>query len=230
MVPRGHAEPFVYGRWRGRTAYSKTGTAKWPAVTKPPALTLPILGDANTEQPRIGQEHVGRKRRVVRIEERAGDRRRVKHVLHIGHRLPAVLIGEDQGEVQVGITVQLVIRLVVEYPGEGIALPIEIAAQGAGPTFAERHGVLRSRREREGRRVGKLVATQIFREAFAVVWRFRRIEARYAERAEIGRKEFGKRRGRTRPVSNIAGQHQAIEDRGIGWRLRVLLDQLANDR
>ena len=57
---------------------------------------LPVLRDAETEEARIGCKDVRRQRRIVRVEERARYRRRIEQVLDIGHRLPAVLIGEDQ--------------------------------------------------------------------------------------------------------------------------------------
>src|SRR6185312_557819 len=54
----------------------------------PPSKALPVLGDADTEETWIGEEHVGGERRVVGIQERAGDRGGVEHVLHISHGLP----------------------------------------------------------------------------------------------------------------------------------------------
>ena len=107
----------------------------------------------------------------------AGDRRRVEDVLVIEHHLPAVLVGEDQRQIDVGVAAQPVIRIVVEDARPGIILPVIIAAQRARPIRRERQRVLRAERDREGRRVGKLVAAQILGEAFAIVGRGCRIEA-----------------------------------------------------
>src|SRR6185437_7683659 len=43
---------------------------------------------------------------------------------------------------------------------------------------ADRHGILRAQRERDGWRVGKLVPAQILVESLSVVWRRGRVEAR----------------------------------------------------
>ena len=79
-------------------------------------VQLPIFGDADTEEAWVGKEHIGCQRGVAGVQEGAGDGRRVEHVPEIGHRLPAILIGEDQGQIHVRISVQLVIRLVDKDP------------------------------------------------------------------------------------------------------------------
>src|SRR6185437_12913551 len=83
--------------------------------------------------------------------------------------LPAILISEDQSEVQVGVSAQFVIWPVVEDPGEAVALPVEIAAQGAGPDIRKRHGVLRPQRYREVRSIWKLIAADVFVETLTIV-------------------------------------------------------------
>ena len=75
---------------------------------------LPVLRDADADQFRIGQEHIGRQSAVVAVQEVAGDRRRVEDVLVIEHHLPAVLVGEDQRQVDIGVAAQTIIGIVVE--------------------------------------------------------------------------------------------------------------------
>ena len=48
---------------------------------------------------------------VVAVQEIAGDGRDVEHVLDIAHHLPAVLVGEDQRQIDVGVAAQPVIGL-----------------------------------------------------------------------------------------------------------------------
>ena len=146
------------------------------------ASPLPVLRDANADQLRIGQEHIGRQAAVVAVQEVAGDGRRVEDVLVIEHHLPAVLVGEDQCEVDVGVAANAIIRIVVEDARPGIILPIVIAAQRARPILRDRQRVLRAERNSERRRIGKFVATQILGETFAVVGRGRGIKADIAAR------------------------------------------------
>lgn len=92
---------------------------------------LPAFGDADPEQAWVGEEYVGRKRRVIRIEERADDRN-VEHVLHVDHGLPAFPIGEHQVQVLVCAAMKLIVRLAVKDAGEGIPGqfgPISIGAR-----------------------------------------------------------------------------------------------------
>ena len=104
----------------------------------------PILCQADAEQPRIGDEHIGRQRGIVGVQECAGDSRDIENVLDISHGLPAVLVGENQRHIHVGIPVELIVGLVIEDAGEGIALPIEIPAQRRCPTGIDRHRILRA--------------------------------------------------------------------------------------
>ena len=60
---------------------------------------LPILRDANADQFGIGQEDIGRQPAVIAVQEGAGDRGRVEYVLVVEHHLPAVLVGEDQRQI-----------------------------------------------------------------------------------------------------------------------------------
>ena len=135
------------------------------------ASPLPVLRDANADQFRIGQEHIGRQPAVVAVQEVAGDGRRVEHILVVEHHLPAILIGEDQRQVDVGITAQAIIGIVVEDTRPGIILPVIIAAQRARPIRRKRQRVLRARRHGERRRVRQFVAAQILVEACAIVRR-----------------------------------------------------------
>src|SRR5580692_12398272 len=56
----------------------------------------PVFRDANPEQPRVRQEHIGRQATVITVQKVAGDGRDVEHVLEIAHHLPAIGVGEDQ--------------------------------------------------------------------------------------------------------------------------------------
>src|SRR6185437_8252841 len=93
----------------------------------------PVFRDADADQTRIGEEDVGGEIGVVAVEERAGDGRGVEHILDIAHRLPAVLIGEDQRQVEIGVAADAIIRIVVEDAGPAVVLPVEIRSQRAGP-------------------------------------------------------------------------------------------------
>src|SRR5580692_10677374 len=88
---------------------------------------LPILRDADADQFRIGQEDVGRQSRVVAVEERSSDRRNVEDILVIEHHLPAVLVGENERQVDGVVTTQLIERFVIEHAPPRRGLPIEIA-------------------------------------------------------------------------------------------------------
>ena len=190
-------------------------------------IVLPVLRDANTEQARVGEEHVGGQRRIVRIEERAGDRALVEHVLGVDLRLPAILVGEDQRQVHIGITMKLVIGLVVEDTGEGISLPVEIAAKCSCPGLADWHRVLRTRRQRERWRVGKLVAAQILGETFAIVRRQARVEAGNPKCAQIG---TAAQESLLRAIGNIACNDQRTKRGRTRRILWIVLNELANDR
>src|SRR6185437_13025463 len=90
-------------------------------IVTPP---LPVLRYPNADQARVGQKHICRQIRIVAVEEGASDRGGVHHVLDEAHRLPAVLVGQDHGEVQVGITVQVIIGIVIEDARPTIVLPV----------------------------------------------------------------------------------------------------------
>src|SRR6185437_16224925 len=83
-----------------------------PVTTRGP--TVEMFGNAHAEQTRIGQEDVGGETAVVAVQEVAGYRGGVEHVLHIAHNLPTGLIGQDEREVQVGIAMDTIIGIVVE--------------------------------------------------------------------------------------------------------------------
>ena len=87
---------------------------------------LPILRDADADQLGIGQEHIGCQAAIVAVQEVAGDRSRVEHVFVVEHHLPAVLVGEDQRQVDVGVTPQPIVRIIVEHSRPGVVLPIII--------------------------------------------------------------------------------------------------------
>ena len=89
----------------------------------------------------------------------------------VEHHLPAVLVGEDQRQIDVGVAAQTVIGIVVEDARPGIILPVVVAAQRARPIRRDRQRVLRAERHGERRRVGQFVAAQILGEAFAIVGR-----------------------------------------------------------
>ena len=113
-----------------------------------------MLGHAHAEQARIGEEDVGGEAAIIAVQEIAGDRGGIEHVLDVAHDLPAGRIGEDHSEVEVGVTVDAVIRIVVEDARPGCGLPIEIAVQGCGPIRRDRYRIIRPNRHGVMRRVG----------------------------------------------------------------------------
>src|SRR6185437_14441677 len=89
---------------------------------------LPILRDADADQLGIGEKDVGRQSRVVAVQERSGDGRFVEDIFVVEHHLPTVLVGEDQGQIDIGVSAQAIVWIVVEHARPGIVLPVIVAA------------------------------------------------------------------------------------------------------
>ena len=88
---------------------------------------------------------------VIAVQEVAGYGGLVEDIFVVQHHLPTVLIGEDQRQVDVGVTPNPVIGVVVEDTRPGIILPVVIASKRARPIRGQRHRVLCAERHRERR-------------------------------------------------------------------------------
>ena len=126
--------------------------------------------DAHADQARISQEHISRQIRIVAVQEGSGDRRDVENILDVSHRLPAVLVGEDQRQIGCRIRADLVDGI-LEHARPLLRLPVEIAMQRRRPIRRQRHGVFGRKRCGEMWRVGKLITAEILVEALTVIGR-----------------------------------------------------------
>src|SRR5690348_12434856 len=101
-----------------------------------------MLGQTHTEQTRVGEKDVSSQAAIVAVQEVAGDGGRVKNILYISHELPATGIRYDQSEVEIGVTMDAVVWIIVEHTCPGVRLPIEIAVQRGSPIGRYRKRVI----------------------------------------------------------------------------------------